>query len=113
MKYLLPFIFILSACAPMPQGKLLDGLERPTPIEEVDVTISIGFWETNKECNRRMSKGLIILNCLLNFCIVPGCATITYDNERVKKCEIRAIANWNWIIKHELAHCEGYDDIFY
>ena len=114
MRLILLLCLILSGCAPMPGPELWPGLTEPTPIEQVDVTITIGLVETVAECNSRMAWHQVALGCLLNFCIPMGCSTAHWDDTgKIYKCEIWAVADWDWIIDHELKHCEGYRDKLY
>ncbi len=53
--YLLILLF-LTSCAPLPGNKLYPGLTEPTPLEEVDLTIVVGFEEASQFCNKKMSE---------------------------------------------------------
>lgn len=115
MRYLLLVLaLILCSCAPMPGSVLFEGLTEPTPIEEVRIHKTVGWVETSVECSKRIKPHLVFLNCLLNFCVVMGCAEVYWDDTgKVTDCYVWAAADWDWIVDHELKHCEGYKDKLY
>jgi len=107
----------LTACAPMPGNTLFPGLDHPTPIEEVAVTIHIDALKTSIYCNKAMwesgKEGLVIANIALNFGMIPACSTMRWTDGKITTCDIYASFDWQWMIDHEMRHCMGYADVLY
>jgi len=107
-------ILLVSSCAPMPGNDLLTGLSQPTSLETVRITKTVGLWETTSFCNRGMEPHVVALNCLLNACVVMGCADVKWNEEgHIESCDIYVAYDWDWIVDHEMRHCMGYADVFY
>jgi len=109
---LLAMLF-LTGCAPMPGATLFPGLDHPS---DQQATVVIGIAETNRVCNSlaidRNPKGFL-LNCLFNFCFVLGCADVEIKDGKIIKCTAYSSFNLDFIIEHELKHCDGYADLLY
>ena len=43
---------------------------------------------------------------------MPACADVTYSRKyrKVKACEVWIPKGIDWMLEHELRHCEGYKD---
>lgn len=75
----------LSSCAmSVNHDKLIEGVSRLSPIEEVEIIVTISPWETEYYCHKH-SIGLVwgVINCAINACFVPACAVPLVDKEGV------------------------------
>lgn len=102
----------------MPGPHLFPGLQSPTPLDDVSINIVYGPLETSRACNRKLIDegkwGIVALNCLLNGCFVAGCASVTwFPDGKVYRCDVYAAWDADFIVEHELKHCEGYADALY
>lgn len=119
VRKLIVFLFLISiGCSPPPGNVLLPGLKSPTPIDKVAVTKTVGVIETTLFCNKSSwnngKKHAVILNCLLNGCIVMGCAEVKWNEEgTITDCNVYAAFDLPIITDHELRHCSGFDDVFH
>jgi len=112
-------LWALVGCAPMPGNTLFPGLTEPTALKDIDnLTITIDDEETTRICNAGVWNGgnyyPVFLNCLINLCIIPGCAEVLWgDDGHIHTCNVYMSWDWDWLRAHELRHCMGYDDILY
>jgi len=117
--FFLVVLLALCSCAPMPGNTLFKGLEHSTPIAEIEsVNTQFGLWNATKNCNaiswNNGGKGQVVLNCILNNCLVYGCSLVKWNESGdIYQCDIYAAWDVEWIMKHEMRHCEGYDDVLY
>jgi len=99
----------------MPGNDLYPGLTEPTPLDEIDLTVTVGINEASQFCNSKMLElgyyGLFSFNCLFNGCVTLGCAVYEYDDGKINKCDVYVA--WEFLLDHELRHCQGYDDKWY
>ena len=99
----------------MPGNDLYPGLTEAVPLEEVDVTITVGFEEASQTCNRLMAElgkpWMVVFNCLFNYCISFGCSVFHHNEGKVESCEVYVA--WEFLLDHELRHCQGYKDVWY
>lgn len=110
---IIAILLSLSACAPMPGDKLLDGVVRAVPLEEVDVIVTISPWETQLYCTQYAPWYQIVINCIGNACLVPACFVATIKDGVIDRCWIYAWADIDFLVEHEKRHCQGYADLFY
>ncbi len=117
MKFIL-ILLLLSGCAPMPGNVLFKGLEHDTPLNNVKVVEHIGWVVTTKTCDSLLYTSgnykPLVLNCILNGCVVFGCAQALWDeNGDIYQCNVYLAWDSDHLRKHELRHCMGYADDLY
>jgi len=99
----------------MPGNTLYPGLTEPTPLDQIDLTITIGIDEASQFCNNQMIEleryGLLAFTCLFNGCVTLGCAVYKYEDGKMQTCDVYVA--WEWLLGHELRHCQGYADRWY
>ncbi len=100
----------------MPGTELYPGLTEPTPLSEVDLTITIDAQATTTFCNQKMWEHEmyweLAVIALGNFGIQFGCAEYHIEDGKVKKCDVYVAWEW-YLLDHELRHCMGYADKWY
>ena len=113
--YILILSLLLSSCAPLPGTQLYPELTEAVELEDIDLTVTIGFEETSQFCNKKMTElgyeWMVAFNCLFNFCASLGCAVYEYDDGKINKCDVYVA--WEFLLDHELRHCQGYKDVWY
>lgn len=125
--YIILVLIMCSSCAPMPNstqycaetGKILrephlfKGLIRPAELDEIEITIHRGIFETGYVCFTGISTANKVLSIIGNAGIVPACAYVwDVDNDGVTDtCEVYVM--FDYFLDHELQHCRGYDDVLY
>ena len=116
MKLILLLCLILSGCAPMPGGELFPEISQPADLEDIHITKTIGVQITTEKCGQALfdyNPKVFWANVLLNFGIPLGCAIVHHVDGVPVMCEVYAVADWDWIINHELRHCQGFKDSLY
>lgn len=114
MIKILLLLLLLAACAPMPGTTLFPELTHPTPIEQVEVVVTIDAFETQKYCWESIPTHQKVLSCILNACWIPACAMPFRNTEGdIKKCYVYLSFDNDYLREHELKHCEGFKDVFY
>jgi hypothetical protein len=90
------------------QLMLEPGLTEPTPLEQVDVTITeLGFLEAGWRCLDNAGMPEFLHPILVQ---VYGCSDVYTRDGRVVKCDVILGTSSDYIREHELRHCEGYTD---
>ena len=105
------FCLFLSGCSVMPY-KLCSEVDAPTPLSEVKLTIhELSFLESSYHCHKLAFK-MNPLMIIAAFGMMPACADVTYSRKyrKVKACEVWIPKGIDWMLEHELRHCEGYKD---
>jgi len=109
MKYLFIIVLILTSCTVLSgQRALVPEVTQPTPLEEVDVTITrMNFLDAGWTCLEKAGHPKWLHPILVQ---VYGCSDVYTLNGRVVKCDVTLGTDSDYIREHELRHCEGYDD---
>jgi hypothetical protein len=115
MKLLCLIICLLiSSCSVMPY-KLSSNVDRPTPIESVNLTIHAeSIWMSSYHCHKLAWRiNPIFMVAALG--TIPACADVSYSISRrvVTDCEVWYPKGDEYLLEHELKHCMGYKDSLY
>ncbi|MCK4777765.1 MAG: hypothetical protein KAS39_05250 [Actinomycetia bacterium] len=102
-------LFIFSSCTVFSEQLELDPLlQEPTPIEDIDITITImGFLKGGWECARRSNIPAWLHPMFVH---IFGCATTIIIDGKVTECDVILAWDSEFIRNHELNHCLGYID---
>jgi len=91
-----------------PQTKLEHGFTEPTPLEDVNITITeLGFIEAGWACLDNAGLPKFLHPILVQ---VYGCADVYVLEGKVVRCDVILGTSSDYIRQHELKHCEGYTD---
>jgi len=105
----------ISSCAPMPQpDKMFKGVQRLTPLEDVELIIhEVSLGECLWKCNKIAWEVNPILP-ILALGAAPACGRAWHDGKGgISKCEIWVPKGDKGAMKHELRHCQGMADRWY
>jgi len=102
-------LMLLCSCTMFSrQLDLEHGLTEPTPLSQVNVTITeMGFLEGGWACCEREGIPKALHPVIIQ---VFGCADVYIENGKVVRCDVILGTSSNFIREHELKHCEGYID---
>ncbi len=119
MKLAIPYISIflmINACAPMPGGRFLKGVDHITELEDIPELIihDVNIFQSTAICNYLLFQERPFL-ALIAMGGVPACCDVEIDGKGgVKKCEVWAPGDaQGFFMKHELEHCKGWADKLY
>jgi hypothetical protein len=89
------------------QAKLMDGLTEPTELSAIPFlkVERMSFLEAGWECARRNGIPPWLHPVFVQ---IFGCADPIVLHGKVVSCHV--IIGAEWILEHELRHCQGYDD---
>lgn len=106
-------LLVLPACAPMPGGKFLPGITHATELKDIPelVVHDCNIFQSTAMCNWLLLKQGSILPILAVGGII-ACADVQIDTKGgVWRCEVWAPTDY--MMKHELLHCNGWADKWY
>ena len=101
------FILLTSCTVISSQRQLYEGLTEPTALEDIPFLKIhyLGFIEAGKQCAERAGFPRWIHPVFVQ---IYGCSDVRHVNGKIVYCDV--IIGAEFVLEHELRHCQGYDD---